>query len=189
MKMREVHVHQRQAGDSHLPAHWITLFKMTPTFARAKLYKMLPRSNKMCGTVNSGALESKQVMVVVLCELSRVFDCTFHGSLAQKLVSFELTICALRMDESYLCDRQQIVSFRGVNSAHLMARRMVRARCLNLFRLSFLTIISISSSRFRYNFLLIKPHCLPTANIFSSLLINWLFHHLKLPPTGCVVIS
>lgn len=60
-------------------------------------------------------------------------NCTFHGSLAHKLVSFQLTIGALRMDESYLCDRQQIVSFRGVNSAHLMARRMVRARSLNLF--------------------------------------------------------
>lgn len=65
------------------------------------------------------SFETKCSTAVVLCDLSRAFECVSHNILLMKLRRYGLTDSALRLIQSYLADRSQIVSWQGLNSSSL----------------------------------------------------------------------
>jgi len=68
------------------------------------------------------AFEAKQSTSVILCDLSRAFDCVSHSLLLSKLERYGVRGDALSILRSYLIGRSQVVSWNGVNSAPLSVK-------------------------------------------------------------------
>lgn len=68
------------------------------------------------------AFEAKQSTAVLLCDLSRAFDCLPHDTLISKFKKYGLVDSALKLVQSYLNGRQQVVSLKGVNSTPLVVK-------------------------------------------------------------------
>jgi hypothetical protein len=71
------------------------------------------------------AFESREVMTVTLCDLSKAFECISHDMLISKLAKYGLSDNALEMIRSYLGNRKQVVGWNGVNSSPLYIKRGV----------------------------------------------------------------
>lgn len=62
------------------------------------------------------SFETKQSTAVLLCDLSRAFDCISHKILLLKLSKYGVGDGALKVVKSYLTDRKQIVNWNGASS-------------------------------------------------------------------------
>lgn len=71
------------------------------------------------------SFESRQSTSVILCDLSRAFDCISHDMLLSKLERYGLRGGALRLVKSYLRNRKQVVSWNGRCSSALEVRNGV----------------------------------------------------------------
>lgn len=71
------------------------------------------------------SFESKRSTSVILCDLSRAFDCISHDILLSKLEKYGLRGGALRLVRSYLSNRKQVVSWNGQCSSALEVKQGV----------------------------------------------------------------
>lgn len=60
--------------------------------------------------------EDKCFARLILCDLTKAFDCVVHELLLSKLKFYGISNVSLKLLESYLSDRQQYVAVNGVNS-------------------------------------------------------------------------
>lgn len=65
------------------------------------------------------AFEAKNSLSVMMCDLSRAFDCVSHNLLLSKFEKYGVRGNALSILRSYLSDRTQTVSWNGSNSGQL----------------------------------------------------------------------
>lgn len=68
------------------------------------------------------SFESRQSLSVMLCDLSRAFDCVSHDILLMKLERYGVDAGALRVLRSYLTNRRQVVCWQGKTSGPLPVR-------------------------------------------------------------------
>lgn len=61
-------------------------------------------------------LNDGQLASVVLCDLTKAFDCVCHETLLAKLERYGFRGCILNWFKSYLSERSQVVRFCGSHS-------------------------------------------------------------------------
>lgn len=99
----------------------VNFFETNGLFARCQ-FGFREHKNTVLGIINLvsdiiEAFQNKEYSTVLLCDLSKAFDCVDHAILLQKLKYYNFNSDSIQLVESYLRCRCQVVRVAGVTSA------------------------------------------------------------------------
>lgn len=81
------------------------------------------------------ALVQKNKFALLLCDLSKAFDCVFHDLLTEKLDHYGISGLPLKLIKSYLHNRIQGVPLNGIQSKILEIKHGVPHRATIIYNL------------------------------------------------------